>query len=57
MNSKTLLFALTFAGGLVFASQLSAQTPAVNFPAASPACTSNNASVSRTLKLSIPGPA
>ncbi|MGA3285697.1 MAG: DUF2911 domain-containing protein [Verrucomicrobiota bacterium] len=39
MNSKTLLFALAFAGGLVFASRLSAQTPAVNFPAASPACT------------------
>jgi len=28
-----------FAVGLVFASRLSAQTPAVNFPAASPACT------------------
>jgi hypothetical protein len=28
-----------FAGGLVFASRLSAQTPGVNFPAASPACT------------------
>jgi len=39
MNSKTLLFALVFAGGLVFASRLSAQTPGVNFPAASPACT------------------
>ena len=39
MNSKTLLFALMFAGGLVFAARLSAQTPAVNFPAASPACT------------------
>ena len=39
MNSKALLFALVFAGGLVVTSQLSAQTPAVNFPAASPACT------------------
>jgi len=39
MNSKTLLFALMFVGGLVFTSRLSAQTPAVNFPAASPACT------------------
>jgi hypothetical protein len=39
MNSKTLLFALAFAGGLVFPSRLAAQTPAVNFPAASPACT------------------
>jgi len=39
MNSKTLLFALMFAVGPVCASRLSAQTPAVNFPAASPACT------------------
>lgn len=39
MNSKPLLFALVFAGGLVAASRLAAQTPAVNFPAASPACT------------------
>jgi len=39
MNSKTLLFALMFAVGPVFTSRLSAQTPAVNFPAASPACT------------------
>ena len=39
MNSKALLFALAFAGGLIVASRLSAQTPAVNFPAASPACT------------------
>jgi hypothetical protein len=39
MNSKALLFALAFAGGLVFPSRLSAQTSAVNFPAASPACT------------------
>jgi len=39
MNSKTLLFALIFALGPVFASRLSAQTPTVNFPAASPACT------------------
>ena len=39
MNSRTLLFALTIAGGLVSASRLTAQTPAVNFPAASPACT------------------
>ncbi|MGA9451092.1 MAG: DUF2911 domain-containing protein [Verrucomicrobiia bacterium] len=39
MNSKALLFALVFAGGLVVTSRLSAQTPAVNFPAASPACT------------------
>jgi len=34
-----LLFALWFAVGPVFASRLDAQTPAVNFPAASPACT------------------
>ncbi len=39
MNSKTLLFALAFAGGLVLPSRLAAQSPAVNFPAASPACT------------------
>jgi hypothetical protein len=39
MNSKALLFALVFAGGLIVASRLAAQTPAVNFPAASPACT------------------
>jgi len=39
MNSKTLLFVLWIAVGPVFASRLSAQTPAVNFPAASPACT------------------
>ena len=39
MNSKTLLFALLCAVGPVFASRLSAQTPTVNFPAASPACT------------------
>ena len=39
MNSKLLLLTLAFAGGLVFPSRLSAQTPAVNFPAASPACT------------------
>ena len=39
MNSKLLLLTLAFAGGLVFPSWLSAQTPAVDFPAASPACT------------------
>jgi len=39
MNSRTLLFALLFAVGPVSASRLSAQTPQVNFPAASPACT------------------
>jgi len=39
MNSKALLFALVLAGGLVGASRLAAQTPTVNFPAASPACT------------------
>jgi hypothetical protein len=39
MNSKLLLLTLAFAGGLVFPSRLSAQTTAVNFPAASPACT------------------
>ncbi len=39
MNSKTLLFALMLTGGLVCASLSSAQTSAVNFPAASPACT------------------
>ena len=39
MNSKTLLFALALVGGLAFATRSSAQTTAVNFPAASPACT------------------
>lgn len=39
MNSKTLLLVLGLAGGFGFALRLSAQTPAVNFPAASPACT------------------
>ncbi|MGD0746039.1 MAG: DUF2911 domain-containing protein, partial [Verrucomicrobiota bacterium] len=39
MNSKALIFALAFAGGLVFASRLAAQTPPVSFPAASPGCT------------------
>jgi len=39
MNSRTLLFAPAFAAGLLWAAQLAAQTPAVNFPAASPACT------------------
>ncbi len=39
MNSKALFFAFAFAGVLVFPLWLSAQTPAVNFPAASPACT------------------
>ncbi len=39
MNLKNLLFTLVLAGGQVFAWRLSAQTPAVNFPAASPACT------------------
>jgi len=39
MNSRTLLFALLFAVGPASASRLSAQTPQVNFPAASPACT------------------
>jgi len=39
MNSKTLLFALLFVGGLVFIPRLSAQSSPVNFPAASPACT------------------
>jgi len=39
MNSKPLLLALVFAAGWVAASRLAAQTPAVNFPAASPACT------------------
>jgi hypothetical protein len=39
MNPKTLLFPLAIVCGLVFTSRLSAQTPGVNFPAASPACT------------------
>ena len=39
MNSNTLLFALALAGGLMSTSRLPAQTAAVNFPAASPACT------------------
>jgi hypothetical protein len=39
MNSKPLLFSLACASGLVFASGLSAQTPRVEFPAASPGCT------------------
>ncbi|HEX3623936.1 MAG TPA: DUF2911 domain-containing protein [Verrucomicrobiae bacterium] len=38
MNRKILL-ALAVAGGLAFSSQLFAQSPRVNFPAASPACT------------------
>lgn len=37
MNRKILLLALAVAGGLAF--KLSAQSPRVNFPAASPACT------------------
>ena len=39
MNSKMLLTALVFTGGLVFTSRLGAQNPGVTFPAASPACT------------------
>jgi hypothetical protein len=39
MNSKRLSFLFAFVGGLMTASILSAQTPKVDFPAASPACT------------------
>jgi len=39
MKSKPLLFTLVLAGELLSGLRLSAQTPAVNFPAASPACT------------------
>jgi hypothetical protein len=39
MNSKILLSSLVLASGLVFTCGLFAQTPKVDFPAASPACT------------------
>ena len=39
MNSKILLSSLVLASGLVFTCGLLAQTPKVDFPAASPACT------------------
>ena len=39
MNSKTLLSSLVLASGLAFTCGLLAQTPKVDFPAASPACT------------------
>lgn len=39
MNSKILLSSLVLASGLVFTGGLLAQTPKVDFPAASPACT------------------
>ena len=39
MNSRTLFITLIIAGAGVSASQLVAQTPAINLPAASPACT------------------
>jgi len=39
MNSKMLLSSLVCASGLMFVPGLSAQTPRVDFPAASPACT------------------
>lgn len=39
MNQKALLLALVVAGGLAFPFHLSAQSPRVNFPAASPGCT------------------
>ncbi len=39
MNAKPLLCSLAFVCGLVFVSRLSAQTPRIDFPAASPACT------------------
>ncbi|MGD0209328.1 MAG: DUF2911 domain-containing protein [Verrucomicrobiota bacterium] len=39
MNSKILLSSLVLASGLVFTGGLVAQTPKVDFPAASPACT------------------
>lgn len=39
MNSKTLLLALGLIAGLVIGSRSHAQTPGVNFPAASPPCT------------------
>ncbi|MGP8021496.1 MAG: DUF2911 domain-containing protein [Limisphaerales bacterium] len=39
MNAKSLLYTLAFVCGLAFVSRLPAQTPGVEFPAASPACT------------------
>src|SRR5215469_17883169 len=39
MNQKIPLLALAVAGGLAFSSQMFAQSPRVNFPAASPAST------------------
>ena len=39
MNAKTLLFSLVCVSGLALPSGLFAQTPKVDFPAASPACT------------------
>src|SRR5215472_7618279 len=39
MNSTTLLFTLALTTELLLTPRLSAQTGAVNFPAASPACT------------------
>ena len=39
MNAKPLLCSLAFICGLAFVSRSSAQTPGVEFPAASPACT------------------
>lgn len=39
MNTKSLLCPLVFVCGLAFVTSMSAQTPGVEFPAASPACT------------------
>jgi Protein of unknown function (DUF2911) len=39
MNAKLLLWSLAFIGGLAGVSRLPAQTPRIDFPAASPACT------------------
>jgi len=39
MNSKMLHFFAVFVCGLIFCSNLPAQTPKVDFPAASPTCT------------------
>ena len=39
MNAKPLFYSLAFVCGLAFVPTLSAQTPPVEFPAASPACT------------------
>ena len=39
MNSKLLRFVAAIVGGLIFAASAPAQTPKIDFPAPSPACT------------------